>query len=305
MSFEGRFWALGFLLAAAASPALAEYPLTMSKYVAGIRPVKANERISYGPEKSQFGDLFLPKDVKGPASVVILVHGGCWQAEVPAEAISAIAADLASHGVAVWSVEYRRIGEPGGGFPNMYTDIGAAFDKLRDVAKTHKLDLSNVVAVGHSAGAHMATWAAARGRLPAGNAWRGADPLKVRTVILLNGVADLEHNADLLPLACGTDVKLAQIVGEKTAARPDVFADTSPNKWLPLGIRTLSIMGEYDPIVPPYVGLWWLKLATKAGDKVDLITIKDGGHFDPVTPTEPEWAQVREMILTEVKRAPG
>ena len=297
-----RYLWLGLALSIAATPALAEYPLTMSKYIAGIRPVKSDVRIPYGPAKSQFGDLFLPKGVKGPAPVVILVHGGCWQADVPAEAISGIAADLATHGVAVWSIEYRRIGEPGGGYPNIYTDVGMAFDALRDVAKTHPLDLANVVVVGHSSGGHLASWGAARGRLPVGHPWRGADPLKVKAIVLVNGVADLEHNAALLPLACGTDMKLAEVVGEKSAARPDVFADTSPNKWLPLGIRSVAIMGEYDPIVPPYVGLWWHKLASKAGDSVDLVTIKDAGHFDAVTPTEPEWAQVRALILDEVKR---
>lgn len=297
-----RYAIFGLALAFAVAPAVAEYPLTLSKYIAGLKTVKADQRISYGPEKSQFADLFLPKNVTGPAPVVILVHGGCWQADVPAEAISSIAADLAAHGVAVWSIEYRRIGEPGGGYPNMYPDVGTAFDKLRDVAKAHNLDLSSVVAVGHSAGAHLATWAAGRSHLPVGHPWRGADPLKVKSVVMINGVADLEHNAELLPLACGTDIALSQVVGEKTPARPDVFADTSANKWLPLGFRTVAIMGEYDPIVPPYVGLWWEKLATKAGDKVTLVTIKDGGHFDAVTPSEPEWAQARDLILAEVKR---
>ena len=141
----------------------------MSKYIAGIKPVKSDERIPYGPAKSQFGDLYLPKDVKGPMPVVIMVHGGCWQVEVSTEAISGIAADLATHGVAVWSIEYRRIGELGGGYPNMYTDVGMAFDKLKNVAKTHNLDLTIVIAAGHSAGAHLATWAAARNRLPAGH----------------------------------------------------------------------------------------------------------------------------------------
>ena len=297
-----RYWGLGLALLIAGTPAVADYPLTMSKYIAGMKLIKSDERIPYGPAKSQFGDLYLPKDVKGPVPVVIMVHGGCWQVEVPAEAISGVAADLATHGVAVWSIEYRRIGEPGGGYPNMYTDVGMAFDKLRDVAKTHNLDLTNVIAVGHSAGAHLATWAAARNRLPAGQPWRGADPLKVKTVVMLNGLADLEHNVGLLPLSCGEDTTLVKVVGEKTAARPDVFADTSPNKWLPLGFRTVAIMGEYDSIVPPYVGLWWHKFASKAGDSVDLVTIKDGGHFDAVTPTEPEWTQARALILAEVKR---
>lgn len=278
------------------------YPVTMKAYLAGMKIVKADQRIAYGPAKSQFGDLYLPKNGKGPFPTVVMVHGGCWQAEVPAEGISAAAADLAANGVAVWLIEYRRIGEPDGGYPNIYTDVGAAFDKLRAVAKDHPIDLSRVIAVGHSSGGHLATWAAARHRLPAGHPWRVADPLKVKSVVLINGVADLEHNADLLPLACGPEPKLAQVVGEKTAERPDVFADTSPNKWLPIGIRTVAVMGEYDPIVPPYVGLWWHKLASRAGDSVDIVTLKDAGHFDAVAPSEPEWPAVRKIILDELAR---
>lgn len=294
--------ALGALVCVAAAAPFQD-TLSMQKYLAQTKPAKADARITYGPAKSQFADLYLPKNAKGPAPVVILVHGGCWSAMAPAEMLAGNAADLARDGVAVWNIEYRRIGEPGGGYPGMYDDVGAAFDKLRDVAEANKLDLGRVTVVGHSSGGHLGMWAAARGKLPAGHKWRGADPLPVRAMINLGGAPDVQHAADILPLACGGDLKIEQIVGPKTAERQDPFADTSANRLLPLGIRTRSIMGEFDDIVPPYIGLWWQRFSTRKGDvDSDAATIKGAGHFDLVAVSEPEWQEVRKLILTEAKR---
>lgn len=276
--------------------------LSIPKYIAQVKPAKADQRITYGPAKSQYADLYLPKGVKGPVPVVIFVHGGCWNAQIPADTTAGNAADLARGGVAVWNIEYRRLGEPGGGYPGMYEDVGAAFDKLREVAAANKLDLSRITVVGHSSGAHLGFWAAARGKLPAGHPLRGADPLPVRAAINLGGAPDIEHAVELLPIACSGDLKVAQIVGEKTTERPKPFADTSANQLLPLGIRTRSIMGEFDDILPPYIGHWWGRLSTRKGDDVDTTVIKGAGHFDLVAVSEPEWQQVRTLVLAEAKR---
>ena len=290
------------LMCAGATKAPFTDTLSLAKFIAQVKPAKADQRIAYGPAKSQFADLYLPRAAKRPPPIVILVHGGCWNTQAPLDTLSPVAAQLAAAGVAVWSIEYRRIGEPGGGYPGMYEDVGAAFDKLREVAAARRLDLTRITVVGHSAGGHLGMWGAARGKLPAGHKWRGADPLPVRAVINVGGSPDIYRTADLLPLACGSDVKIEQIVGEKTAERPDPFADTSASKLLPLGIRTRSIMGEYDDIVPPYAGLWWQRFGVRKNDDVDTVTIKGAGHFDLVAVSEPEWQQVRALILAEAKR---
>lgn len=172
-------------LAAAAAPF--KDTLSLAKYLAQLKPAKADLRTSYGPAKSQYADLYLPKDAREAVPVVILVHGGCWNVEVPAETLASNAADLTRAGVAVWNIEYRRIGEPGGGYPGMYEDVGAAFDMLRSVAGAHRLDLTRVTVVGHSSGAHLGMWGAARHKLPAGHGLRGADPLPVRSVLSVGG----------------------------------------------------------------------------------------------------------------------
>ncbi|CAM3273263.1 Alpha/beta hydrolase [Sphingomonas antarctica] len=273
-------------------------PLDFDQYVASIKPVKPVARVTYGSAASQHADLYLPTS-KGPHPVVVLIHGGCWQANVPDEAmgLSQNAADLSAHGVAVWNVEYRRIGEPGGGYPGMYEDVAASIDKLRDVADQYKLDLRRVIVVGHSAGGHLALWAAARSKLPASSPFYRANALPVRGAVSLAGVGNLKYHANLLATVC-PDIKIDQVVGPLGAARPDPFADTSPRKMLPLGVPTISITGDYDQEVPPYVGYLWRRVALKAGDSATDIVLPDAGHFDVVSVTAPSWILVRKQVLT-------
>jgi acetyl esterase/lipase len=129
-------------------------------------PPPATERIPYGPDPLQFGDLRLPEG-PGPHPVVVVVHGGFWRARWDLEHIGhACAALTREAGVATWCIEYRRIGNEGGGWPGTFLDVGAATDFLREIAKTHSLDLDRVVTIGHSAGGHLAVWLAARQHIP-------------------------------------------------------------------------------------------------------------------------------------------
>ena len=134
---------------------------------------EAQHRIAYGPGPQQFGELRLP-DGAGPHPVVIVVHGGCWLAEYDLGYMSSLAAALTADGVATWSIEYRRVGDDGGGWPGTFDDVGAAADHLREIAAEHELDLERVVAVGHSAGGHLALWLAARHGLSVDGGLRGA-----------------------------------------------------------------------------------------------------------------------------------
>jgi acetyl esterase/lipase len=291
---------LAALISLSLSPwSRAGQPLSLDQYVQQLAPVKADARVAYGSGTSQWADLYLPKGT-GPFPVVVLVHGGCWSAEVGAESESQVAADLAAHGVAVWNIEYRRLGETGGGYPNMYLDVGAAFDKLRGEAGARSLDAAHVVAVGHSSGGHLALWAASRAKLPAGSALRTASPLPVAAVVSIAGAGDLKGLASVLPIACGDETKMDDVVGKATPQRPDPFADTSPRALLPTGVRTLSINGVYDDILPPYTALWWRMAAAKSGDPADNAVLPDAGHFDVVAVQTPTWPAVRERILAEV-----
>jgi acetyl esterase/lipase len=142
-------------------------------------------RIPYGKDDLQFGELRLPKG-KGPFPVAVVIHGGCWVAKFASTQNTAALADaLRDAGIATWNVEYRRADNAGGGWPGTFADIAAATDLVRTIAREHPLDLTRVVTVGHSAGGHLALWAAARSRLPKTSALYNASPLPFRGAVAL------------------------------------------------------------------------------------------------------------------------
>src|SRR2546421_1676955 len=157
---------------------------------APIKPL----RIAYGPEYLQFGELYLPNHAE-PYPVVILIHGGYWRARYDLTLMHGLGEDLAKRGIAAWNIEYRRIGDPGGGWPGTLLDVARAADFVHTLAPTYALDLKRVVAMGHSAGGHLALWLAARPRAQkSDDASEGKDnkPLAIMGVIRLAGVGDLE-----------------------------------------------------------------------------------------------------------------
>ena len=123
-------------------------------------------RSACGLDANQFGGLGLPVGA-GPHPVVILIHGGFWRARFGLDLMDGLAEDLAARGIASWNIEYRRVGQPGGGCPGTLWDVAQAADHLAHLAARHRLDLTRLVALGHSAGGQLALWLAARRRLPA------------------------------------------------------------------------------------------------------------------------------------------
>ena len=112
----------------------------------------ADARIAYGADSLQFGELRLPNG-KGPFPVAIVIHGGCWvHGYAAANNAAPIADALRDAGVATWNIEYRRRDNPGGGWPGTFLDVASAADSLRSIATRYPLDLSRVIAIGHSAG---------------------------------------------------------------------------------------------------------------------------------------------------------
>src|SRR5262245_38970909 len=118
-------------------------------------------RIAYGPHPLQVGDLRIPSG-PGPHPVAVVIHGGCWVNLFGLDLMDAMSDTLTAAGVATWNIEYRRIDDPGGGYPHTFLDVGLAVDTVRDLAPRYNLDLGRVITVGHSAGGHLGLWAAAR-----------------------------------------------------------------------------------------------------------------------------------------------
>lgn len=288
---------IAIAVVAALASALSAYaaPISYTDLLARKRPV-ATKRIQYGPAAHQFGDLYLPSG-SGPRRVVVLIHGGCWLARLPGLELMAYAADdLRRHGDAVWSIEYRRLGEPGGGYPGSFEDVANAIDWLRTLAKTYPLDLSRVIVAGHSAGGHFALWAAARSRLRKSSPLFRENPLPVGRVVSLAGIGDLDTYRNHGPGACGEPRTIDALVGQGRRDPFDVYLDTSPAALLPLGVPQTVISGALDPIVPAAFGRAYATKATAAGDRVQQITIAGAGHFELIDPKSDAFEKVRAAI---------
>lgn len=289
------------LLAAAAAGSVggaAAAPMTLQDYLALSGPAP-DRRYAYGSAPSQFVELFQPAGA-GPFPVVVLIHGGCWTVEFGGiTQMHNMAGDLLRQGIAVWNVEYRRVDEAGGGYPGTYHDVAVALDLLRGVAAEQRLDLQRIVLVGHSAGGHLAQWGASRARLPAASPLHAADPLPVAQVISLGGLADLRREQQLIKTSCARD--MVQLTGLPSAARPDVFADTSPGELLPAGVRTVLIHGEFDTVSPLRAGQDYARRARAAGDQAEVLVLPGGSHYDEVAASSPSWP----IVAAEIRKALG
>jgi acetyl esterase/lipase len=230
----------------------------------------------YGNDDSQAGDLYTPATPR-PA-VVCLLHGGFWRMPYGREETAPIAADLAARGYAVWNIEYRRIGAPGGGWPGTLDDVVAAIDHLAELnAGAEELDLGRVAVVGHSAGGQLALAACARGRA------RGrAGPGNVLPVgaAALAGVVDL-HRA--FSLGCGNGAA-STLLGGSPDQHPDRYAQASPLSLVPLGVRQLVVHGTRDDAVPVELAREYVRAARSAGDDVDYVEMAGMGHMEYLDP---------------------
>ena len=271
-------------------PAMAG-PITFKELLS--RPRQAPDKVvHYGAHPHQYAELWLPA-AKEPHPVVLLVHGGCWLAELPAtELMAYMAAALRDRGFAVWSIDYRRIGDEAGGYPATFLDAAAATDYLTALAKDYPLDLTRVVAVGHSAGGHLATWIAARGSISKSSPLYVRQPVALRGVVSLAGINDLKAYREKGPDACGGPGTIDALTAVKSRAGVDVYADTSPAQMLPIGTRLVILSGELDQIVPPAFGDEFGLAAARSGDQVVVNTFPRTGHFELIDPSAEAWSAI-------------
>jgi len=254
-----------------------------------------DRRITYGADSSQYGELRMPAG-PGPHPLVVLIHGGCFKAAyATANYFGAMADALKADGIATWNIEYRRLGEPGSGWPGTYLDVGRAVDHVRAIAGEYHLDLGRVVVVGHSAGGHLAMWTAARRRLTEASELFTADPLRVRGVMDLAGPVDMTANIPGYEALC-RDTVITSLLGGTPAAVPDHYAQASAIKLLPLAIPQVLVLGSREDFVPLPLVDAYVQAATQAGDPVRRILIPGAGHFEIASPLSFTWPQVKAAI---------
>ena len=263
--------------------------------LAALPPVAPTHRLAYGPAPEQFGELYLPPS-SGHHPVVILLHGGCWRAQYGLGYLGQLSAAFRDAGLAVWNLEYRRLGN-GGGWPTTFADVAAGTDYLHSVADRFALDLSRLITVGHSAGGHLALWLASRQRLPVTSPLFAAAALPVQGVLSLAGIPDLAAavQRDICHGACQA------LLGGLPDEVPERYQQASPLALLPLGVPHWHLLGLFDQVIPVDYLQEFVAIA-REHDEVHLELLPEAGHYELIVPATPAWNAVRHAALTLLQR---
>lgn len=247
------------------------------------------ERIAYGREPQQFGDLRLPSTGGTRAPVVVVIHGGFWSSAYGLDVMTAACEALTYQGYATWNIEYRRLGDPGGGWPGTFLDVGAALDQLRTVARRQPIDLRRLVTLGHSAGGQLALWGAGRRWIREGEL-RERRAIRVRAAISLAGLVDLRQAWSMGFEVVGT------LLGGAPDQVPQRYDTASPAALLPLGVPQVLLHGHDDRIVPARMSQDYQAVAVARGDQASLVALDGVGHFELIEPDTVGWAPVVDAV---------
>lgn len=251
-------------------------------------------RISYGAQPEQFADLYLPDAAPGDDAipVVVLIHGGFWRAKHALDLTEPLAHDLCDAGFAAWNIEYRRVAQPGGGWPGTLLDVADAIDRLAEVAPAQGLDLDRVALVGHSAGGHLALWAAGRAAISDGSP--GADPKIVPVIAIGQGpVVGLRHAAEQ---RVGNGAVIDFLDGAPHAV-PDRYDAATPR--LGAGPRMVAVIGSEDDVVPPE-----FSVDDAQPGAIEVVVIDGADHMVLIEPGRDAWVAVRTLLAETLRSRP-
>jgi acetyl esterase/lipase len=232
----------------------------------------------YGRDPSQVADLHLPQGA-GPWPVAVLLHGGFWRERYDRSLMDPLCADLAGRGWAAWNLEYRRIGGGRGGWPATFDDVSAGIDFLADLQGAGTpIDTRRVMSIGHSAGGHLALWAATRER----------PRVRLTAAVGQAAVGDLAR-ASRLGLSAGA---ADELMGGPPDRVPERYAAGSPSERLPLGVPALLVHGARDDTVPAELSRDLHAAAVAAGDACELVVLERDGHYEHIDPATAAWGTV-------------
>ena len=252
-----------------------------SEDILKLAPPPADARLPYGKDSNQFGELRLPKnETKKSSAVLMNIHGGFWRSKYNLAHAGHLCAALTAKGLATWNVEYRRVGNPGGGWPGTFEDIANAYRFLPQIAKRYNLEATRVVVMGHSAGGELALCLAAH------------EP-SVKAVISLAGVVDLqraweEHLSD--------DAVVA-FLGGKPKDVPEHYEEADPMQLKIASATQWLIHGAADSVVPPPFSRNYAEQKKKRGEDVHYLEISTAGHYELIDPHSNAWPKVESTAL--------
>ncbi len=251
-----------------------------------------------------FGDLRLPKMKAGQlAPLVVFLHGGWWQSDYDLEYGGHLCEALRAFGIATWSLEYRRVGRTGGGWPMTFQDVADGFDFVGELARKYPVDLKRVFVMGHSAGGHLAFWLAGWQHIPAGDVLHEPQPkIGIRGVIGLAAVVDLRLTIDLSGwLTFAHDKReVYSLMGGTPAQFPERYRAGDPGFLLPLNARQLLIQGANDSQIPGELPVRWADQVRRLGEEVKVTIVPGADHFDVVDPGSRAWPAVQAAITAIV-----
>lgn len=243
-----------------------------------------NLRLIYGSDPNQFIDLRLPINQRGPHPLVINIHGGFWRAQYNLDHAGHLCAALTSKGIVTANLEYRRIGNEGGGWPGTFSDIRSAYQFLIQNAQKHSIDAQRVAIMGHSAGGQLALCLSAH-------------EARIRAVISLAGVVDLQR-AYQLHLSHDAVV---EFLGGTPAEVPDHYREADPTQLSIAKPRQWLIHGTADQNVPPEFSRDYAaskrRRTGNGKEEVHLLEITGADHFDLIDPRSGSWPQVEKTVL--------
>jgi acetyl esterase/lipase len=266
-------------------------------------PPQADHRLPYSHLPSQFGDLWIPSNAMASRRLPLLVfiHGGWWESAYGLNYASFLCQAMKAAGVAVWSLEYRRVGDVGGGWPGTMQDVAAGLDHVAKLAESYPLDTTRMIAGGHSAGGHLAFWLAGRHHIPQTSVLAMPAPnLVLRGVVALAGAVDLRLTIDLggfFSFSNGGPAVRA-LLGGSPKDLPERYAAADPGQLLPLGVPQILVQGSDDDQIPPQLPVRWQQDARRQGDHVDIKIIPGANHFDVVDPESHAWPVSRDAMLS-------
>ncbi len=240
-------------------------------------PPPADARVPYGKDANQFGELRFPKTA-GPFPVVMNIHGGFWRAKYDLTHAGHLSAALTAKGFATWNLEYRRVGNPGGGWPGSFEDVTNGYRFIPQIAKQYKLDPTKILVMGHSAGGQLALCLAAH-------------DLTVKRVISLAGVVDLEQ---AYQQHLSNDA-VVEFMGGKPTEVADHYREADPMQRSIKAAQWL-IQGAADDVVPPSFSRDYVQAKKKRGEDVHDLEIATAGHFDLIDPHSRAWPKVEETV---------
>ncbi len=277
----------------------------MSEEFLSLPVLAADHRIHYGSEALQFGDLWLPVRLGAAlCPLIVFFHGGWWKSEYDLAYAGRLCAAFKAAGIACWSLEYRRVGNPGGGWPGTFLDAAAGFDFVHQLAKSYPLDVTRVITMGHSAGGHLAFWIAGRHHiLPESELFLPRSQVPLRGAVSLAGAVDLRLLLSLAGdgLFAHDKEEVYGLMGGSPQNLPGRYRAGSPGDLLPFSASQILVQGTFDDQIPPDLPRQWIKASRKSGSTAELHILEGLDHFDLVDPTQIAWPlllRIAQRLLT-------